>query len=274
MNLNLKQRIITGLLGGSLVITMIYLHPFGLWMICLLLMLISFYEWLRLEDSRPLRITTNLVVFIALVLLSAALAAIQIWKLPLAQFGYWSFALLPFIALLSLAEKDTFQAARRFSLQVAGIGYIAVPWTCYFILAWNINGYEWRIPLGLQFLHWTADTAAYFVGKKWGKNKLLERISPGKTWEGFAGGLGGVFLLGILLQKVWPVPCWNWVYVSLIISIVGVGGDLFESLMKRSYTLKDSGSILPGHGGVLDRFDGFLLTLPVIYIYAQINLIF
>jgi phosphatidate cytidylyltransferase len=274
MNTNLKQRIITGLLGGSVIITLIYLHPLGLWIVCLLLMLISFYEWLRLQDPRPLKVTTNIVVFTALTLLSAALAGIQIWKWPLDRFAYWSLALLPFIALLSLIEKDNLQAARRFSLQVAGVGYIAVPWYCYFVLAWNTNGYEWKIPLGLQFLHWTADTAAYFIGKKWGKNKLLERISPGKTWEGFAGGIGSAFLLGILLQKLWPAPYWNWVYVSLIISIIGVGGDLFESLMKRSYTLKDSSNILPGHGGVLDRFDGFLLTLPVVYIYAQINLVF
>jgi phosphatidate cytidylyltransferase len=205
MNANLKQRIITGITGGSIIITLIYLHPLGLWIVCLLLMLISFYEWLRLQDPRPLKITTNIVVFIALTLLSATLAGIQIWKWPLAHFGFWSLALLPFIALLSLTEKDNLQAARRFSLQVAGIGYIAIPWSCYFLLAWNSNDYEWRIPLGLQFLHWSADTTAYFVGKKWGKNKLLERISPGKTWKALQAALPAPFCLVYYYRKFGPL---------------------------------------------------------------------
>lgn len=110
---------------------------------------------------------------------------------------------------------------------------------------------------------WVADIAAYLVGKKFGKNKLAPNISPGKTWEGFYGALAAVSLFSC------AVSCWqhltgSFVALMILVAIMSVIGDLFESLIKRQAGIKDSGFLLPGHGGVLDRIDGVLSALPVV----------
>jgi phosphatidate cytidylyltransferase len=111
---------------------------------------------------------------------------------------------------------------------------------------------------------WIADSAAYFTGKKFGKHKLAPTISPGKTWEGVAGALAGVTLLGLVLHFYFGVYNAPLIFGGLwAITILGVMGDLFESMMKRQANIKDSGSILPGHGGILDRIDGIIPSLPI-----------
>jgi phosphatidate cytidylyltransferase len=111
---------------------------------------------------------------------------------------------------------------------------------------------------------WIADSAAYFTGKKFGKHKLAPTISPGKTWEGVAGALAGVTILGLVLHFYFGVYNAPLIFGGLwAIAILGVMGDLFESMMKRQANIKDSGSILPGHGGILDRIDGIIPSLPI-----------
>lgn len=130
----------------------------------------------------------------------------------------------------------------------------------------------------LFILIWLSDTGAYLVGCTLGKHKLFERISPKKSWEGFVGGcifaMGGSLLLWHLFSTVWPIATattwWQWLIFSIIIIIFGTYGDLSESLLKRAANIKDSGNILPGHGGILDRFDSLLMCVPVVYIYIEI----
>jgi phosphatidate cytidylyltransferase len=111
---------------------------------------------------------------------------------------------------------------------------------------------------------WIADSAAYFTGKKFGKNKLAPTISPGKTWEGVFGALVGVTILGLVLHFYFGVYNVPLIFGGLwAIAILGVIGDLFESMLKRQAGLKDSGNILPGHGGILDRIDGIIPSLPI-----------
>jgi phosphatidate cytidylyltransferase len=132
----------------------------------------------------------------------------------------------------------------------------------------------------LLVIIWLSDSAAYFTGRAIGKHKLAPSISPGKTWEGVAGALVTVCLYGVFLQFFWPwheLPLTNWIgnhrfyfYTLLIvIAILGVQGDLFESWLKRCVGVKDSGFILPGHGGVLDRIDALIATLPVMAIWTE-----
>jgi phosphatidate cytidylyltransferase len=115
---------------------------------------------------------------------------------------------------------------------------------------------------------WIADTAAYFAGKRFGKHKLAPQISPGKTWEGVYGALFGVTIYGVILCSYFKLSYWLIVGLWLIV-ILSIMGDLFESLLKRQAGLKDSGQLLPGHGGVLDRIDGLIpsLALTLFYIY-------
>lgn len=137
----------------------------------------------------------------------------------------------------------------------------------------GLPAYNFRIPLGILFLTWITDSMAYFGGKFLGKHKLFERISPKKTWEGTIIGALFCIGLGVLLNYVWPVR-WSWIYVAVIISIFTQLGDLVESMLKRSLQIKDSGGLLPGHGGILDRFDGMLITLPLILIFDLFRTIF
>lgn len=107
---------------------------------------------------------------------------------------------------------------------------------------------------------WANDTGAYLVGKPLGKHKLMPRVSPGKSWEGL---IGGVTLAGL---AAWWLMGWEWAWIGVILGMAATAGDLVESAWKRGHGIKDSGSILPGHGGVLDRFDGFLFAAPIFFL--------
>ncbi|EJF08600.1 CDP-archaeol synthase [Pontibacter sp. BAB1700] len=121
-----------------------------------------------------------------------------------------------------------------------------------------------------MLLIWSSDTGAYIAGKNFGRNKLFERISPGKTWEGWAGGAILTVLVGWLLSMFFhDLELYQWIGVAIIVSVFGVLGDLVESLLKRSLGVKDSGTLLPGHGGILDRFDSLILAVPFIVSFLK-----
>jgi len=117
--------------------------------------------------------------------------------------------------------------------------------------------------LAVLVLVWIADTAAYFVGRAIGRRKLAPSISPGKTWEGAAGGIGGALVYAIVLGILGGRPWWAYLGIAAVLAVLSIVGDLFESAAKRQAGVKDSGTLLPGHGGVLDRIDSATATLPV-----------
>ncbi|HJE86688.1 phosphatidate cytidylyltransferase [Levilactobacillus brevis] len=123
------------------------------------------------------------------------------------------------------------------------------------------------------FIVWTTDSGAYMIGRKLGKHKLAPHISPNKTWEGSIGGSLVATIVGSVFWYFFPIGHYSlivMIILTLIFSIVGQFGDLVESALKRYYGVKDSGKILPGHGGILDRFDSLLLVLPVIHLFGLI----
>lgn len=133
------------------------------------------------------------------------------------------------------------------------------------------DAYNPGILLGYFVLIWTSDTFAYLIGRKIGKNRLFERISPKKSWEGSAGGAVAAIAMAMLLSRIYPdIEVWIWMVMSSIIVITGTLGDLTESLLKRSLNVKDSGNILPGHGGLLDRFDAILLSAPFVWAFLSL----
>ena len=123
--------------------------------------------------------------------------------------------------------------------------------------------------LAVMFTVWIADTAAYFAGKRFGRRKLAPAISPGKTWEGVAGAFCGVAVYGLVLCALLDLSFWL-IPGLLTLVALSVVGDLFESMLKRQAGLKDSGNLLPGHGGVLDRIDGLTSTLPLVLFYFPV----
>lgn len=119
----------------------------------------------------------------------------------------------------------------------------------------------------LFVLIWSSDTFAYLVGKFFGKHKMAPKISPKKTWEGYAGGVVLTLVLSYFVEQYQPQLRGNWMVVGFLIAAFAPLGDLVESQLKRTFGVKDSGNIIPGHGGVLDRLDSFLICVPVVYLY-------
>jgi phosphatidate cytidylyltransferase len=127
------------------------------------------------------------------------------------------------------------------------------------------------IIIGFFILIWANDTGAYLTGMSLGKHKLMERISPKKTWEGFIGGIIIAALVAWFLSDwLGVVNRFSWVIISMIISVAGTYGDLVESMLKRSTGVKDSGTIMPGHGGFLDRFDSAVVSFPLVYLFISL----
>lgn len=177
-----------------------------------------------------------------------------------------------FIQILVELFRDKADGFNRIALAVFATIWIGLPFALLPYIG-TLNGtYTGWIVLGFFFLLWTNDTGAYLSGRSFGKHKLAPKISPGKTIEGFIGGV----LLALVLAYFLPVITGEltetrWIVIALIIAVFSNAGDLVESMLKRSCGVKDSGSILPGHGGILDRFDGVLLAVPVILAYLLLS---
>ena len=150
---------------------------------------------------------------------------------------------------------------------------------CFFIIAiaGNTDQYEPKNILLFFALIWTNNSFAYLVGKKVGKKPLFSRISPNKTWEGFAGGFAFAIIMGFILDQYVYVDAgyapYFWMKSAIFIAPAAVAGDLFQSALKRKMKVKDTGTIMPGHGGVLDRFDAMLFALPVFYVLLYFDVI-
>lgn len=153
--------------------------------------------------------------------------------------------------------------------------YVALPFCLLQILstagAPEGETYDWLFPLSLFIIIWCNDTGAYCVGCLFGRHKMFERVSPKKTWEGFFGGVAVAVGASIVMAHYFTVMnIWQWIGMTVVIVIAGTLGDLIESNMKREMQIKDSGNILPGHGGLLDRFDSTLLAVPCTIVYLTL----
>ena len=130
--------------------------------------------------------------------------------------------------------------------------------------------YSWLLPITIFFFIWCNDTGAFFIGCAIGRHKMFERISPKKTWEGFIGGATVAIVAGVVMSRFFDIMnIWQWMGLAATIVAAGTLGDLVESSMKREMQIKDSSNILPGHGGMLDRFDSTLLAIPCVLIYLN-----
>ncbi|MDB5119154.1 MAG: Phosphatidate cytidylyltransferase [Sphingobacteriales bacterium] len=151
-----------------------------------------------------------------------------------------------------------------------GVMFAGLPFCFFYGMAFTDGNYNSHYPLAFLILLWSSDTGAYIFGIKFGKHKLFERHSPKKSWEGFVGGLFTSLVASVIISLYFhELVLIYWMAISLIIVVAGSLGDLTESMLKRSHNTKDSGTLLPGHGGLLDRFDGLLLAAPLVYVFLQ-----
>ncbi|MGL2966327.1 phosphatidate cytidylyltransferase [Flavobacterium sp. XGLA_31] len=173
-------------------------------------------------------------------------------------------------SLLFLFEKQP-KLLDRNSKYVFLIGYLILPIIIFTKIPFIANTYHPKVIISILVMIWTNDTFAYLVGRSIGKNKLFERVSPKKTIEGFLGGAVFAVIAGVLLARFYLAePIIQWVTIALIVSGFGTLGDLIESKFKRNAGVKDSGNIMPGHGGFLDRLDSIIFVAPFVYLFYQI----
>ena len=156
----------------------------------------------------------------------------------------------------------------RVAYSLFGLAYVALPLSLLPKLAFMGDEYSPRLVLAVFILIWLADTMAYVCGSLLGRHRAIERISPKKSWEGYAGGLLFTLAGGYVLSLFWnDLNLWQWLGFAAVVCLAGDLGDLFESLIKRTLGVKDSGRLMPGHGGIIDRFDSSFFAIPAVALY-------
>ena len=176
--------------------------------------------------------------------------------------------LLPTLFVCELFRRSATPLA-NLGATLLGVLYVAVPLSLLLyvpVLAGDGVGRPETV-LCYIFIIWANDVFAYLVGMTFGRHRLCERLSPKKSWEGFFGGLAGAVATGLAAAYALDANYWVWGGLALVASLSGVAGDLVESMFKREAGVKDSGQVIPGHGGVLDRFDALLLSAPYVFLY-------
>jgi phosphatidate cytidylyltransferase len=185
----------------------------------------------------------------------------------------WRWMLIVPVLWLMFMSIEMIKVSASFILDTStilmGFIYTVLPFTLLVFLSKVNVAFDARLPFGFFLILWSNDTGAYLVGKFFGKHKLLEAVSPKKTWEGLIGGVAIAITSGYFLFSLMPSTFTRveWVVIAMIVAVFANIGDLIESQIKRIKGVKDSGKLLPGHGGVLDRFDGLLIALPLVIIY-------
>ncbi len=231
----------------------------------------EFFRMVKTQGARPSRVLGYIFSLTAMLLV----IAIPLVDNPLLGFGlvFGSFALFPMcFALSAIVQlwKQSDQPFRDAAYSMVPLLYIGLPLSLMLALVPDAGA---RVVLMLVLMVWLNDSGAYIGGSLFGKHKMWERHSPGKTWEGTAFGVLVTVLVAVFVGPwIQPAVAWyHWLALGLICSVIDTLGDLVESMLKRSVGMKDSGNIMPGHGGFLDRFDSLLIIMP--FAFAYINLI-
>ncbi|HLN21550.1 MAG TPA: phosphatidate cytidylyltransferase [Bacteroidales bacterium] len=273
---DLIRRSITGagivifLLAGFL------LHPVSFYLTGLILISAAMFEYYRIISSTGIKPMVYPGIITGLVLYTiSTFVASGMLKSEFLLF------LIPLSTLLIITEIYRKQERPFDSIAhtVFPLLWIAFPISLFPFTAYNQEGlssiivqrgviFSPEVVFAFFLLTWSSDTGAYVAGITLGKHRLIERISPKKSWEGFFGGMILSAIVAFLVSGMFnQFSRFEWIIVSLIISVAGTYGDLAESMLKRSTGIKDSGSIMPGHGGFLDRFDSTILSFPLVYLF-------
>jgi phosphatidate cytidylyltransferase len=250
---------LASLLLGAAVFELFYL---ALSLACLL----EFYRLLKSDSLQP-HVYPGLLMGLLLYAFSSTTVQLGLGT---------AYPALLFIPLLWIYLRELYRKSenpfQNIAISLLGPVYVVVPFCFFYALAFRSGDFSYELPLGLLLLIWANDTGAYLFGVKFGKNRLFERHSPKKSWEGFIGGmLFGMISAWILSRYFTQIELIDWLLISATTSVLGTYGDLTESMLKRSLNTKDSGGLLPGHGGLLDRFDSLFFVAPAVYLLLYLK---
>jgi len=263
----LKKRVITALIGISLLVAAVWFDTPLSWFTVLaavlgVLAVLEFYRLVGVSKVLPLTVFGMLFTFLFIVYprINCNL------EVPLVSLLLTAAIVLSLVLLVFLPKKEGL--FHHWAWTIAGILYVG--WLLSFLVSLRLDaGRDW-LYLAL-FVTFGSDTAAYFIGKAIGRHKLAPQISPGKTWEGAIAGVFGAAIVSLLFTLNTPLQLplnyWQGILLGVLVSVFGQFGDLAESLLKRNFGVKDSGKIMPGHGGLLDRMDSVLFAGVVVYLY-------
>ncbi len=261
----LKTRIITAiLLVIGFLMALFFTSSFAWSLITLFITVIAVWEWMKLIKLNAKQITISLTGTLIIGLMLVTFSKFSSETILELYADKLVLLLLAVSAVFWVVVAPTWLITRKkinqkLFMSTLGISLLLATW----IALIGLHKISPLLLLSVLATVWIADSAAYFAGKKFGKHKLAPEISPGKTWEGVMGALFAVTLYGLLLCHFQHLSRWLILGLWLIV-ILSVMGDLFESLLKRQSNVKDSSQLLPGHGGVLDRIDGLIPTLPLV----------
>lgn len=280
MGSKMKNFVVRTLSGAVLLIVVLGAILWSKWSFGALLLLITlggeweFYRMAQKAGYSPQRLlglaagaAIVAVAFVLMWLLDKQSLQMQYVIIMVGLLLYFM-VLVPTMFICELYRKSPTPIA-NIGATITGVVYVAMPMALLYFIPLLLGGGEWKpwVVLFYIFIIWANDVFAYLFGVTIGRHRLFERISPKKSWEGFFGGLLGAMAMGYVAAKVVDGDIAVWIGMALIAAITGVFGDLVESLFKRSVDVKDSGNILPGHGGWLDRFDALILSIPFVFVY-------
>ena len=286
MSVNMKNLVTRTLSGAVLAIVFLGATYCSRWSFGALMLAMvigcqyEFYRMCRAAGSEPQQFA-GLVMGAALAVLSFVVfmqfggsepVGVSVGKMVYAL-GLYMLLLVPTVFICEMTRNIPNPIA-NVATTFAGVMYAALPLSLLFFVPLLLGGGVWNpwIMLGYVVIVWSNDVFAYLVGCSIGRHRMCERISPLKSWEGFVGGVAGAVAIGVGIAWLLGANLWLWAGMSAIIAITGVAGDFVESLFKRSVDMKDSGTMLPGHGGWLDRFDALLISTPFVFAYLIIML--
>lgn len=265
---DLTKRTITGAIYVLSVIAAVCIDRYVAAVYFGMIMILALREFIIVSAKAEVRLNAPMIYFVSVVSYLALVSH---------AFGFAYSAIAMFASLLciiALAISALYvKSATPFTsmaYSLTAVGYIVLPLSLSNLLFAMHDYFDCNVLLSIFIFAWCNDTFAYLVGCKFGKRRLFERHSPKKSWEGFFGGFAATVLAGTLMWHFFGGNIYIWLLMAVVTTVVGTFGDLIESMFKRQMGVKDSGNILPGHGGILDRFDILLLVLPVMWIVLGI----
>ncbi len=272
---NLLVRTLSGAVMLAVMPAAVLYSPWSYGALLLLLLIPGMQEFYNLAErcnAAPQRIIGTVTGVMLFALNFCAAAEITLFgSRQLEALALVMLLLMLFLMFICELYRPSEHPANNIGTTLMGVVYVALPLAlmCHIPAlgagAWN----PWQM-LFFVFIIWSNDVFAYLVGMSIGRHRLFERHSPKKSWEGFFGGLAGAMLMGWIAARVLEADAVQWIGLALVAAVTGVLGDLVESMLKRAAGVKDSGNIIPGHGGILDRFDALLLAAPFVVAYMII----